>query len=151
MAKVVWDNDPLVIIRHVLQPLWEKMVGFKGRCWGQNRDGNPFPETNITLGREGECVTICKKDGEIVIYPFQQVEENELSKEIKKFLHKLEEQFQKLSQQYPEKWIALDVYSQQLIGTADEYGGIIGVLKEKGIKQEYAIIENLSADRKPII
>jgi len=156
MAKIVWDNDQLVIVRHALQPLWENTVGFKGRCWGPNRDGNLFPETNIALGREekegkGESVTICKKDGKVVIYPFREVEENKLGKEIEDILEKLEKQFQRLFQQYPDKWIALDVYTQQLIGTADDYQSIMGVLREKGIKQEYAIVEHLTADRKPIL
>jgi len=151
MAKVVWDNDQLVIVRHALQPLWEKVVGFKGRCWGQNTDENPFPETNITLGEKGECVTICKKDGKTVVYKFKQAEENELGKEIEDILKELEKQFQKLFQQHPDKWIALDVYTSQLIGTADDYQSIMGVLKENGIKSEYAIVEHLIADRKPIL
>ena len=151
MAKVVWDNDPLVILRHVLQPLWEKTIGFKGRCWGPNKDGNPFPETNIALGREGESVIACKKDGEVVVYKFRQVEENELGKEIETLCQELEERFQALSQEYPGKWVALDVYNLQLIGTADEYQGIMGVLREKGVKQEYAILERLTSDRKSIL
>lgn len=159
MAKDVWDNDPLVIIRHALQRLWDDGVDYKSRGWGKKRDDNPFPETNIILGKGDEAVLICKKDGKPVRHQLRIVEETKLGREIEEVLQRLENQFRKLSQEYPNKWVALDVYTQELIAVADNTAdeknptrNIKDALREKGIEQfEFVIIEHLTPDRQPIL
>lgn len=71
---VRWNFDNLIKARKVLNDLWEGSL-LKGRCWGPNKDNNPFIFSNITIATEIggriELVSISQKeDGILRIHEF---------------------------------------------------------------------------------
>lgn len=71
-----------------LRHIWNDSADLIGRTWGRKKDGrvNPFFGTNITLAIGDELVSVCEKDGKLIIHEFKKSASTKLGEEIKKVL-----------------------------------------------------------------
>ncbi|HRZ95463.1 MAG TPA: hypothetical protein P5262_02760 [Candidatus Moranbacteria bacterium] len=83
-------DDITVKASAALRHIWDGNADLIGRTWGRKKNGrvNPFFGTNITLAKGDEMVSVCERNGELVIHQFKRTDSTELGEEIKKALIK---------------------------------------------------------------
>lgn len=81
-------DDITVLASAALRHIWDGRADLIGRTWGRKKKEreNPFFGTNITLAVEDELVSICEKNGQLIIHQFKRADDTKLGEEIKKAL-----------------------------------------------------------------
>lgn len=81
-------DDITVLASAALRHIWDGKADLVGRTWGRKKKEkeNPFFGTNITLAIEDELVSVCERNGQLVIHQFKRTDATKLGEEIKKAL-----------------------------------------------------------------
>jgi hypothetical protein len=77
-------DDITVMASAALRHIWDNNADLVGRTWGRKKKEkiNPFFGTNITLAIGDELVSVCEKDGKLIVHQFKRTDATELGKKV---------------------------------------------------------------------
>jgi hypothetical protein len=77
-------DDITVRASSALRHIWDGKADLVGRTWGRKKNGktNPFFGTNVTLAIGDELVSVCERNGKLIIHQFKRSDSTELGKEV---------------------------------------------------------------------